>query len=186
MSKTLYVSDLDGTLLRSDEQMSENSCKIINALVDRGMVFSYATARSVHTASKATSGFNAKIPLIVYNGAFIVDNQTKERICTNTFTDEEAEKIYRALSANGVMPVVYSLIDSTEKFSYYQSRINPELKKFIATRENAHTHDFRNNPLNNNDDILKGEKYYFTCIDSVERLYPLYTRFKGKFNCVYH
>lgn len=32
--KTLYVSDLDGTLLRSND----------NKLTDRGMIFSYATA----------------------------------------------------------------------------------------------------------------------------------------------
>lgn len=36
----LYVSDLDGTLLR------------INSLVDKGMLFSYATARSLITAKK--------------------------------------------------------------------------------------------------------------------------------------
>ena len=48
--KTLYVSDLDGTLLRSDETLSTYTCDVINELVEKGMLFSYATARSYHTA----------------------------------------------------------------------------------------------------------------------------------------
>ena len=90
MSKTLYISDLDGTLLGSNQRISEKSSRIINSLVERDMIFSYATARSVHTAKNAAKGLTAKIPLIVYNGAFIVDNMTLERIAVNTFTDYEA------------------------------------------------------------------------------------------------
>lgn len=72
---TLYVSDLDGTLLRSNEVTSEYTNSVINSLTDRGVIFSYATARSLITAKKVTKGINAKIPLIVYNGAFVIDNK---------------------------------------------------------------------------------------------------------------
>ena len=48
----LYVSDLDGTLLRSNEVTSEYTNYVINSLVDKGMIFSYATARSLITAKK--------------------------------------------------------------------------------------------------------------------------------------
>ena len=34
---TLYVSDLDGTLLNSDVKISENSKNIINSLIEKGM-----------------------------------------------------------------------------------------------------------------------------------------------------
>lgn len=85
--KTLYVSDLDGTLLRSDETTSEYTNSVINNLTDRGMIFSYATARSLITAKKVTSGLRAEIPLIVYNGAFIVDNLTGEVLAANYFDE---------------------------------------------------------------------------------------------------
>lgn len=39
----LYVSDLDGTLLRSDEATSAYTNEVINSLVNKGMTFSYAT-----------------------------------------------------------------------------------------------------------------------------------------------
>ena len=62
----LYVSDLDGTLLRSNEVTSEYTNGVVNSLVEKGMIFSYATARSLITAKKVTKGIKAKIPLIVY------------------------------------------------------------------------------------------------------------------------
>ena len=43
--KTLYVSDLDGTLLRRDQTVSPFTAETINTLTARGMLFSYATAR---------------------------------------------------------------------------------------------------------------------------------------------
>ena len=50
--KTLYVSDLDGTLLRKNETLSPYTIKTINALTSSDMLFSYATARSLNTAKK--------------------------------------------------------------------------------------------------------------------------------------
>lgn len=44
---TLYVSDLDGTLLRSNQKTSAYTNRTINELVEKGMLFSYATARSM-------------------------------------------------------------------------------------------------------------------------------------------
>lgn len=72
--RTLYVSDLDGTLLQSNERTSDYTNRTINRLVKKGMLFSYATARSYQTSHKVTQGLEAKIPLIVYNGAMIVNN----------------------------------------------------------------------------------------------------------------
>ncbi len=42
--KTLYVSDLDGTLLRNNERTSNFTNSVINDLTRRGIIFSYATA----------------------------------------------------------------------------------------------------------------------------------------------
>ena len=45
--KTLYISDLDGTLLNSQGKISDYSIKTINNLINEGMIFTYATARSL-------------------------------------------------------------------------------------------------------------------------------------------
>lgn len=97
--KTLYVSDLDGTLLRSNAKISEYTSNVINELTSKGMLFSYATARSYITAMKATEGLNAHIPIITYNGAVILQNDTFEIMAKNTFECYAVENAVDELKA---------------------------------------------------------------------------------------
>ena len=57
MKKTLYITDLDGTLLNSKGELSHFSASTINALIKKGMIFSYATARSIVSAEKIVKDF---------------------------------------------------------------------------------------------------------------------------------
>ena len=178
--KTLYVSDLDGTLLRSDETTSEYTNSAINELVDKGMIFSYATARSYQTAHKVTRGINAKIPLIVYNGAMVVDNNDGSFLLKNFFGDDVLALI-QDLLAHDVFPIVYSFIDGIEKFSYISEKCSEGMKAFVDTRKG----DKRDNPVDNIEDLNKGEIFYVTCIDSKHKLEPLYEKYKDKYHCVF-
>lgn len=36
MNKTLYVTDLDGTLMRDDKTISPETIRILNAFIDQG------------------------------------------------------------------------------------------------------------------------------------------------------
>lgn len=44
----------------------------INGLVAKGMQFTYATARSLVSASVVAKGLSTTIPVIAYNGALII------------------------------------------------------------------------------------------------------------------
>ena len=181
MSKTLYVTDLDGTLLHSDQRVSAYSCLVINDLVARGLIFSYATARSMITARKATAGLNAQIPLIVYNGTFVIDNATGERLISNTFSEPEAAELLKLLLAHDIAPLVYSLQNDAEKFSYVPSVISPGLRRFLDTRAG----DVRDNPVFSFSDLARGEIYYFTCIDEPSKLASVYELLRHRYNCMY-
>ncbi len=76
--KVFYVSDLDGTLLNSGQALSAFTVNAINSLVGRDAFF-YATARSYCTAGKITQGISPQIPVIIYNGAFVLKNGTQEK-----------------------------------------------------------------------------------------------------------
>lgn len=175
--KTLYVSDLDGTLLRSDISASEYTTSTINSLVEKGMYFSYATARSHVTASKVTKGLNARFPLIVYNGTFIIDNATRGIMMSHYFEDN-GQMLIDDLIAHDIYPIVYAYIGGNEKFSYVEGRCSPGAQNFLNTRRD----DPRCNPVQRTDDLFRGNIFYITCIDDADKLAP----FNDKYNFRYH
>ncbi len=176
----LYVSDLDGTLLRSNETTSEYTNQVINSLVDKGMIFSYATARSLITAKKVTKGIHVKIPLIVYNGAFVMDNITEEILIANYF-DESVQSVLEDLFRNGVYPIVYSFMDGREKFSFVPKMCTKGMNMFLESRKG----DIRTNEVNSLSKLKEGNIFYIVCIDEPEKLKPLYDKYKDKYHCVY-
>lgn len=177
---TLYVSDLDGTLLRSNETTSEYTNSVINSLVDSGILFSYATARSLNTAKKVTKGIAAKIPLIVYNGAFVIDNVTEKILIANYF-DPSVVGVLDDLFSNGIYPIVYAYIDGKEKFSFVPRLCTRGMKQFLDTRKG----DVRTNAVTAPSDLKNGNLFYITCIDEPEKLRPLYEKYKDRYHCVY-
>jgi len=177
---TLYVSDLDGTLLRSNEATSEYTNQVINSLVDKGMIFSYATARSLITAKKVTKGIEAKIPLIVYNGAFVIDNITEDILIANYF-DESVHSVLEDLFSNSVYPIVYAYINGKERFSVVREMCTKGMNVFLESRKG----DIRTNAVNALSKLKEGDIFYITCIDEPEKLKPLYDKYKDKYHCVY-
>lgn len=178
--KTLYVSDLDGTLLRSDEITSEYTNRVINSLTDKGMIFSYATARSFIIAQKVTKGLTAKIPLIVYNGAFVIDNISGEILIENYF-DNDVDNLLEDLFHNEVYPIVYAFINDEEKFSFVPELCTQGMNFFINSRKG----DIRTNAVETVNDLRSGKIFYITCIDEPKKLEPLYKKYQNDFHCVY-
>lgn len=178
--KTLYVSDLDGTLLRSNETTSDFTNKTINELVDRGMLFSYATARSYVTSKKVTKGLDAKIPLIVYNGAFVIDNITEDILLSNFF-GKDVHDLLNDLIESNVYPIVYSFLDGVEHFSYIYDKSSKGVMDFVRTR----TGDHRDNPVQNEQQLHCGDIFYISCIDDESKLIPFYEKYKNQYHCIF-
>lgn len=70
--RTLYVTDLDGTLLEPDKSIKPENLKLINQLIDEDVNITYATARYLITAKQVIGDINFKLPVIVQNGTFIL------------------------------------------------------------------------------------------------------------------
>lgn len=178
--RTLYVSDLDGTLLQSSARTSQYTNKTINALIEKGMLFSYATARSYLTACKVTAGLRTDIPLVVYNGAALVDGGDGTPMLKNFF-GAEIEEVLEDLYANGVFPIVYAFLEGREVFSYIPSKCTPGMVTFLDSRKG----DQRTHPVEDEEALGRGEIFYLTCIDSKEKLKLLYEKYKDRYHCVF-
>lgn len=67
-TKTIYVSDLDGTLLGTDSRISQRSADIISGLSDRGAMITVATARTPATVVPLLAGIRTNVPAVVMTG----------------------------------------------------------------------------------------------------------------------
>lgn len=178
--KTLYISDLDGTLLDATVNTSEYTNEAIKKLHDNDIVFSFATARSYTTAKKVTKGLSMKYPAVVHNGTFIVDTQG-EILHKNTFTKEDSNSIIDTLLNSGLNPIVYSLINEKEQFSFVRNMLNKETLAFLSTRED----DPRTHEVYTTEKLYDGEVYYFTLIGDEDKTEPLYEKLKDRFQCYF-
>ena len=179
--QTLYVTDLDGTLLNSNDRISQYSIETINGLVAKGMQFTYATARSLVSASVVAKGLSTTIPVIAYNGALIIHPATGEVISSLSFTEEEAGYLSGVLRENGANPLVYAYVDGVERVSYVEGRENEGIQRYLDMRKG----DRRFRPLSDETCLYQGDIFYFTCIADREELAPMYEIFAGdgRFRC---
>ena len=180
MRKILYVSDLDGTLLQSDQTVSKKSADIINELINKGICFSYATARSLLTSKKVTENLKGNIPVIVYNGTFVVDKKNG-KILIGHFFGKEIIDFIQELCSYQIYPIVYAYIDGVEHFSYLKGKATEGMKEFFKTRPN----DPRTRVVESLSELIEGEIFYVNCIDESEKLFPFYAKYKHVYHCVY-
>ena len=184
MNDTLYLSDLDGTLLRSDQTLSAYTCAVIDRLVSAGVHFSYATARSIETAEKVTRGIRVALPVIVQNGTFIVDSATKKPLWSAKFTPAEAERIFEAFLRRGLFPIIYAVIDGRNRFSYLRDKCTGPQWEFLLTRIGGS--DPRAREIFSEEDALDGDLHYFACISDDEgALLSVKEALEGDFRCIF-
>lgn len=155
MSRTLFVSDLDGTLLNKHDRINPESIKIINDLVSKGMLFTYATARSLSSASVVTQGLSTDIPVIVYNGAFILHPATGEILSREGFLEEETEEIIEVMDKFHISPLVYSFVENVEKVSWSVSKENEGIRRYLNLRKG----DRRLRPISSRKELYQGDMF---------------------------
>ncbi|MCR1961757.1 HAD family hydrolase [Thomasclavelia cocleata] len=172
--KTLYISDLDGTLLNSQGKISNYSIKIINHLIEQGMIFTYATARSLVSATPVTKGLTKNLPLIIYNGTFIVNGQSGKIIHKSVFNHLQVGVVKQIMESNGLKPMVYALINDKERVTIINKDLHVGIKHYLSNRQN----DYRINLTLDENSLYQGEVFYFTVIGDYIDLQPVYEALK--------
>ena len=82
-TRTLYISDLDGTLLDSNSIVTSHSIENINHLLQKVMLFTIATARTPATVVPLLKQLQLDLPVVLMNGAVLYDIRNKHYIQTN-------------------------------------------------------------------------------------------------------
>lgn len=164
--KTLFVSDLDGTLLTSEERISDYSLVRLNGLIDGGLTFTYATARSLNSAAKACWGLRQIFPVILYNGAVVMEPWSGKKLYNNHFNDGQLAFLKELFQRFDVWPLVYSFHRGSERVSWVEGKETSGVLRYLSRRKG----DGRLNPVRVREDVAGDEIFYFTCIGKREDL----------------
>ena len=157
---TLYATDLDGTLLRSDKSISDETAGILNRLVSEGVLFTYATARSFSSASPLIKKLNLSCPAVTFNGVFVIDPKTGRHIVENVFTAAAFRRAVEFFNQQDLAPLVYSYIDGRERVSYLEDRLE-DVYGYVSTRQG----DERLRPVKSREELFQGTVFYFTLLN---------------------
>ncbi len=131
--KTLYISDLDGTLLNSQGILSKKSADTLNLLLDKGMMFTVATARTSATVLDIFSGVKLNLPLILMNGVVIFDTLNDKNIICHSIDKDSADEILSFFNKKNKAPMLYFQKDGYLEIHY--SDLNNEYQsEYVGNR----------------------------------------------------
>ena len=128
--KRLIVLDLDGTTLRNDKTVSQNTIETLLKVKERGHHILFATARPPRDAYKYVPIILRDNPIICYNGAAIISSEDLKIIYEKQITKKDVLKVldvcekygYNQLSIE-VNDTLYSNFDTTPFFGNAKNEI---------------------------------------------------------------
>lgn len=174
MKETLFVTDLDGTLMRKDKSISEESISIINELIKQGMTFTVATARSAMSVQHIVEPFDIQVPIIIRNGTALAAPGSLDIIEKAIFTDDEVAKLREILTELPGCGFTSIWHGNEMKKVFLEGEHSIGIQKYLAEREGEKS-------VQMVDDVSRlyaGDVGYITMIDDKEKLEPIYNRVK--------
>lgn len=130
---TLYVSDLDGTLLDPSGALAESTRQGLVELLDQGLLFTVASARHVSSIRKILGPLPLRLPVISSNGAYISDLASCEHELVNTMDPALSQAIFALIRQHGLMPFVSTHGPLGDQL-FYQSVHNEAQQAFVDER----------------------------------------------------
>ena len=170
MRKPLYVSDLDGTLMRSDKSVSGHSTEIINRLIAGGACFTIATARTIRSASGIIRNIDFTLPVITLNGTMLADAKTEKPVSVSLFTPEEAGELRSLLRGHLGHLVVKSCFGDELHRTFLRGDPDPVFSAYLG----EHGHDPFMKAAETEGELFAGDVCYLSLIAAKEELEGLY------------
>ena len=171
--KTLYITDLDGTMLNSFGELSEASYNGVKKLIENGVSFSVATARTAATVTDMFKGTGLNSPIALMNGVSVFDTASGRSIVNHSISKKAAKSILEIYAEHNKHPmlyfdkgeyleIVYTEIDNIHQLAYITDRNARKLKKFVK----AESYD-----LDNPSELL-----YIVSFDKPDELEEIYKK----------
>lgn len=172
----LFVTDLDGTLLNSNKEVSEYSVEGLNELIDKGVNFTVATARTPATVVELLEKVNLKLPVALMNGVLIYDIKEERYIdikeinkesvikCLDIFNELDKNVLVYGIKDNHLW-VYYKEFKYAWEYNFYKERADKKLKTFVEVTDYKEA-------------IKDSQVINFIIFDTYEEIKKVYDRLK--------
>lgn len=134
---TLYVSDLDGTLMQPDATISSRAVSLINAAVADGKLFTVATARTPATVAGILRDVDMRLPAVVMTGAAFWDPATGRYSHECHFAPSAAAALVDVYRATATPTFLFTLDRDMIDIYHIGGELNGIQRRFVEER--AHT-----------------------------------------------
>ena len=140
---TLYLSDLDGTLLDPAARLPEEDAERINRMAAAGVNISFATARTVRSVSSILRSVDFSLPgcapVALMNGTMIRDMRAGRYLSVEKIPSDAALRVLGALDSTGAEPFVYTVDEARPVMgdpllTSYRELQNDAMRRFMDER----------------------------------------------------
>ena len=168
----LYISDLDGTLLTPDAIITPYSRQTISRLIENGLRFSVATARTLATVRQILQGLALNVPVVLMNGACLFDLQQDRYVRTEEINGPAKTFLFDLLRQHDMAGFVYT-VDENQLHTWYERIDTPAARYYVDERVNRYgkvftcVKEFQH-------DLANRSVVYYSITDRTEKLADLH------------
>ncbi len=173
--KTLYLTDLDGTLLAPQGIVSDFTQTHLNALLDRGLPLSCATARTAASAAPILRALHFSLPLILLNGTCLYHLGAGRYESVQYLLDDAFRGIL-ALCRDAGIHGFFHTVESDRLSTYYTEIDTSAAREYMEHRKKHFGKVFT--PLSDFASLRGQGVVYFTYTNTKEALDPWIDRIR--------
>lgn len=133
-NQILFVTNLDGTLLNTQGEISSYSKIKLNTMIKQGALITIATTRSVETLLPLLEGVEMRLPVIVMNGAIQYNLEKRTYLRCKEMRYETAVKIIGVFDKENLNCFTHTIINDVLHV-YYTKLINPAEEKIYHSKK---------------------------------------------------
>lgn len=133
--RTLYVTDLDGTLLDNRSLASDSSQLMLNRAVERGAMFTVATARTPATVDTLMRGIDMRLPGVVITGCAYYDFRHRRLLDPRVMKESAADRLVGEWRESGLSAFVYTINAEGILEVYHIGPLSDLERTFISERD---------------------------------------------------
>jgi len=136
LARTLYVSDMDGTLLGEDSRLSCGTVNTLNHIIgELGGLFTVATARTPATVVPLMQDVHATLPFIVIGGSAMWNPVTGSYQHTRVIDVHTVNAVADVFDRHGVHPFIYRRHGSNLLYTHHYGPMSDQEARFVAQRQ---------------------------------------------------